>query len=48
MAVERYYFRRLNVSLQQTSHFLGVLVGFHTSLIDTHTKKPFIPDPLQL
>lgn len=46
MAVERYYFRRLNVSLWQTSHFLCMLIGFHTSLIDMHTKKPFIPDLL--
>ena len=48
MAVEPYYFSRLNVSLWQTSHLLCTLIGFHTSLIDMHTKKPFVPDPLQL
>ena len=48
MAAERYYFRWLNVSLWQTSHFPCILIGFHTSLIDMHTEKPFIPDPLQL
>lgn len=50
MAVEWYYFRRLNVSLWQTSHFLGMLGGFHTSSIDASTKRPFFcsPDPLQL
>lgn len=47
MTVEQYYFRHLNVSLWQTSHFLGMLAGFHTSSIDARTKKPFLADPLQ-
>lgn len=47
MAVEQDYFRPLNVPLWQTSHFLHMLMGFHSSLIDIHTKSPFIPDPLQ-
>lgn len=48
MAVEQYYFRQMNVSLWQTSHFPCMLIGFHTCLIDMHTKKTFIPDLLQL
>lgn len=47
MTVEQYYFRHLNVSLWQTSHFLCMLAGFHTSSIDARTKKPFLADPLQ-
>lgn len=41
MAAEWYYFRQLNVSLWQTSHFLNTLTGFPAPLIGTHTKKAF-------